>query len=131
MGLNKALAAFFVGAKLPEDITVQPPTDEQTGGTGPFERYADFTLRDGDILVRELEKLNLPFEVELDGGISRVDERFGSYGHEAKMVLYIEWRNREILDDLVKLHFHKTTWSPGGAGLHDRDAEGTVFKQAD
>ena len=56
--------------------------------------------------MQELEKYELPFEFELNDGIGDVDARFGSGGDKATLSLYIEDVNRDILDDLVKLHFH-------------------------
>lgn len=72
----------------------------------PFHFYQTFSLKDGHLLVQELEKYELPFEVELNDGIDAVNARFGSGGDKASLSLYIEDVNRDILDDLVKLHFH-------------------------
>ncbi len=71
-----------------------------------FKYYNTFNLKDGHLLASELEKLELPFEVELDDGIEPGVDRFGHGGNNASMTLYIEDSYRDILDDLVRLHFH-------------------------
>lgn len=79
---------------------------EETEDDSPFKYYNTFSLKDGHLLAQELEKYEIPFEVEFDDGISSTEARFGSGGSKATMTLYIEDLNREILDDLIKLHFH-------------------------
>jgi hypothetical protein len=71
-----------------------------------FQYYNTFNLKDGHLLASELEKLELPFEVEFDDGIEPGVNRFGNGGNNAGMTLYIEETYRDILDDLVRLHFH-------------------------
>ena len=82
--------------------------DEEPGGdaVSTFHFYQNFSLKDGHLLVQELEKYELPFEIELNDGIEDINARFGSGGDKATLSLYIEDVNRDILDDLVKLHFH-------------------------
>ncbi len=112
----KSLIAALFGGKI-EKVEVKPPDVEdalpETGKHGGddvspdgFRRYNAFELRDGKILVDELEELGIPFEIELDDGIQDVDFRFGSAGQMARMTIYIRDADRDILDDLVKLHFH-------------------------
>ena len=72
-----------------------------------FQYYNTFNLKDGHLLVSELEKLDLPFEIEFDDGIEPTATRYGNGGNNAGMRLYIEAENRDILDDLVRLHFHE------------------------
>ncbi|MFW5882966.1 MAG: hypothetical protein ACOCVG_01210 [Verrucomicrobiota bacterium] len=84
----------------------QPPQPEEAESEAlPF--YNTFALKDGHVLAEELRRYEIPFEVEFDDGISRVNPHFGSGGHEATMSLYIADQHRPILDDLVKLHFHQ------------------------
>ncbi|MCC5806478.1 MAG: hypothetical protein JJU00_09145 [Opitutales bacterium] len=114
MDFKSVLAALF-GGKI-EKIDVSPPDTDVPEPAAPgegdelspdgFRRYNSFELRDGKILVDELEQLGIPFEIELDDGIRDVDFRFGSAGQMARMTLYIRDADRDILDDLVKLHFH-------------------------
>ncbi len=114
MDFKSLLAALFGGKVEEVDVTppgAEAPTPEEEGGddnVSPdgFRRYNSFELRDGKILVDELEQLGIPFEIELDDGIRDVDFRFGSAGQMARMTLYIRDADRDILDDLVKLHFH-------------------------
>ena len=77
-------------------------------GTGEdrFKYYNSFNLKDGHLLAGELEKLELPFEIEFHDGIEPGVNRFGNGGNNAGVTLYIEDQNRDILDDLVRLHFH-------------------------
>mgnify|MGYP005853561925 CR=1 FL=1 len=63
----------------------------------PFHFYQTFSLKDGHLLVQELEKYELPFEVELNDGIDDVNARFGSGGDKATLSLYIEDANRDVL----------------------------------
>ena len=94
----------MLGQPIPEKSGPDKEPDEDV--VSPFRFYQTFSLKDGHLLVQELEKYELPFEVELNDGIDDVNARFGSGGDKATLSLYIEDVNRDILDDLVKLHFH-------------------------
>jgi hypothetical protein len=80
-------------------------TDE-TESDERFKYYNTFNLKDGHLLASELEKLELPFEVEFTDGIDPGVTRYGNGGNNASMAFYIEDTYRDILDDLVRLHFH-------------------------
>ena len=100
----QSLLQCLLGHPCPE----KPEPDGEPGedAVSPFHFYQTFSLKDGHLLVQELEKYELPFEFDLNDGIGDVDARFGSGGDKATLSLYIEDVNRDILDDLVKLHFH-------------------------
>lgn len=111
MKLGKIIAALFGGTvegpKLnPPLLPVPPPEEASSSGDSRFHFYNTFNLRDGRLLVEELEKLGLPFEIELNDGVQDVNVQFGSAGQMARMTIYIEPENADILDDLVRLHFH-------------------------
>jgi hypothetical protein len=71
-----------------------------------FQYYNSFSLKDGHLLASELEKHEIPFQVEFNDGIDPAATRFGNGGNNASMTIYIEETYRDILDDFVKLHFH-------------------------
>jgi len=102
--LKKLLIALFGNPNALEDSfdVSTPDVDEDEA----FQYYNTFNLNDGHLLASELKKLEIDFRVEINDGISSVDERFGSAGARATMCLYIEEEYRDILDDLVRLHFH-------------------------
>ena len=101
----QSLLQRLLGFPAPEKSEPDDELDEDV--VSPFHFYQTFSLKDGHLLVQELEKYELPFEVELNDGIDDVNARFGSGGDKATLSLYVEDVNREILDDLVKLHFHR------------------------
>lgn len=71
-----------------------------------FQFYNTFNLKDGHLLASELEKHEIPFQVEFDDGIEPEVTRYGNSGNNASMTIYIEDNYRDILDDFVKLYFH-------------------------
>ena len=74
----------------------------------PFILFNTYQLKDGHLLISELEKYKVPFQVEFHDGINggALDHREINAGGLATISIYIEEKNWEILSDLVKLHFH-------------------------
>ncbi len=108
MRLITSILGFLFGADARATKIAGPEanrTDIQTNDQR-FQYYNTFNLKDGHLLASELEKLELPFEVTLDDGIEAEVTQFGNGGNNASMTLYIEEDYRDILDDLVRLHFH-------------------------
>ena len=106
--LKWIIAALFGGGAPQEEYRVKPPPGpgERERDPDGFRIYDTFPLRDGHLLASELERLGIPFEVDLDDGIDDVDWRFGSNGDKATLSIFLAEQDFEILDDLVKLHFH-------------------------
>jgi len=102
--LTKLTASLLGGrSDFRKPLAVSPPEIKEDER---FQAYTTFALKDGHLLVSELEKLEVDFEIEIDDGISSGNESFGSSGDRATMTIYIEEKYRDVLDDLVKIHFH-------------------------
>ena len=73
-----------------------------------FKLFNTFQLKDGHLLISELEKYQVPFQVEFNDGIQSgvLNHREINAGGLATISIYIEEKNWQILSDLVKLHFH-------------------------
>lgn|GEM_PF-3500838 len=108
MRLITSILGFLFGTGLREAKFARPEAGRTDGQESEevFQYYNTFNLKDGHLLASELEKLELLFEVEFNDGIEAEVTRFGNGGNNASMSLYIEEEYRDILDDLVRLHFH-------------------------
>ena len=108
MRLITQILGLMFGTELREPKYARPDAGRTDGpATGErFQYYNTFNLRDGHLLASELEKHEIPFELEFDDGIEPEITRYGNHGNNASMSIYIEEDYRDILDDFVKLHFH-------------------------
>lgn len=103
-----AILGFLFGTEMRTPKLAGPESGRTDihAGEERFQYYNTFNLKDGHLLASELEKLEIDFEVEFDDGIEPEVTRFGNHGNNASRTLYIEADYRDILDDLVRLHFH-------------------------
>lgn len=110
MQLITSILRFFFGGDARPPLVAGPVAGrtDTVSGDERFQYYNTFNLKDGHLLAFELEKLELPFELSFDDGIDPEVTRYGNGGNNASMTLYIEETYRDILDDLVRLHFHET-----------------------
>lgn len=109
--LLQALCGCFGGKMTPE----APPerNDEESGEEG-FKLFGSFPLKDGNLLISELGKANIPFQVEFKDGIEGgVLEIFRvKAGHLASVNIYIEENNWGMLNKLVEQYYHQP-WTRG------------------
>ncbi len=85
----------------------RPNLPETNDKTGAFEFYGSYSLEDGDQIVKDLEAVGMPFEVELDDGIRDADERFGSGGDSARLSIFVQKENFDLVSELIRARFHK------------------------
>ena len=106
--LQKFLQALaFVFGEKTKPIEA-PERVDPVDSEDPFILFNTYQLKDGHLLISELEKYQVPFQVEFNDGIKggALDHREINAGAHATISIYIEEQNWEILSDLVKLHFH-------------------------
>ena len=108
MRLITSILGFLFGTEVREARFARPDPGRTDGQETDerFQYYNTFNLRDGHLLASELEKHEIPFQVEFDDGIEPEATRYGNHGNNAGMTIYIEETYRDILDDFVKLYFH-------------------------
>lgn len=101
------LIATLAGTNLPpEDSPLPPPNHPYPNeSVERYTHYGSFSLKDGDLIVKDLESVGMPFEVELDDGIHEVHERFGSGGDRASMSIYVQKENFDLVTELVNVRF--------------------------
>ena len=106
--LQKFLQALaFVFGERTKPIEA-PDRVDPVDSEDPFILFNTYQLKDGHLLISELEKYKVPFQVEFSDGIKggALDHREINAGSLATISIYIKEKNWQILSDLVKLHFH-------------------------
>lgn len=108
MRLITSILGFLFGREIREPKFAGPKCGRTDGQVVEecFQYYNTFNIKDGHLLASELEKHEIPFQVEFDDGIDPEATRYGNGGNNASIAIYIEDTYRDILDDFVKLHFH-------------------------